>query len=95
MQVGAVSDFLFLTLSPKYELPKEEDGNPNKKPRTPIVCHKCGSMGHKAATCNLQPRDPAREARPQYPLRPLESVQCYKCKQMGHYANACTIRTVF
>lgn len=39
---------------PKYELPKEEDGNPNKKPRTPMICHKCGSIGHKAVTCTVQ-----------------------------------------
>jgi len=77
---------------PKYELPKDEDGNPNKKPRTPMICHKCGSVGHKASTCPIsQPRDVKD---PRTAPRPLESVTCFKCNQMGHYANKCTNRRV-
>jgi len=73
---------------PKYELPKEEDGNPTKKARTPMICHKCGSVGHKAATCTIHQRDVSKEANRTLP-RPLESVTCFKCGQKGHYANNC------
>jgi len=73
---------------PKYELPKDDDGNPNKKPRTPMICHKCGSVGHKAATCSVAPpHHTSREGRTA--PRPLETVTCFKCGQMGHYANHC------
>lgn len=42
--------FRITVCSPKYELPKDEE-QPGKKPRTPIICHKCGEAGHKAAYC--------------------------------------------
>jgi len=72
---------------PKYELPKDEE-NPNKKPRTPMICHKCGAVGHKAATCTVtQHKDLGKEGRSA--PRPLETVTCFKCGQMGHYANHC------
>lgn len=38
---------------PKYELPKGSEGdmsNPRRN-RMPVVCHKCGVAGHKAANC--------------------------------------------
>jgi len=74
---------------PKYELPKDDDNNnPNKKPRTPMICHKCGSVGHKAATCPvMQSKEPGRDGRSA--PRPLETVTCFKCGSMGHYANHC------
>jgi len=77
---------------PKYELPKEDDA-PGKKPRTPMICHKCGSVGHKAATCTVtQQKEAQKEARAG--PRPLDSVTCFKCSQMGHYANKCPNRRV-
>jgi len=79
---------------PKYELPKDtnDDGtNPNKKARTPMICHKCGSVGHKAATCPfVQQKEPGKDGRSA--PRPLETVTCFKCGQMGHYANHCSNR---
>lgn len=74
---------------PKYELPKDES-NPQKKPRTPMICHKCGAVGHKAASCTQA--TPKQE--PRNPPRPLDSVTCFKCGQMGHYANKCTNKRV-
>jgi len=77
---------------PKYELPKEDDGiSMGKKPRTPMICHKCGSVGHKAATCPIfQPKEPSKDGRSA--PRPLETVTCFKCGEMGHYANYCANR---
>eukprot|EP01119_Soliformovum_irregulare_P019681 TRINITY_DN6286_c0_g1_i2.p1 TRINITY_DN6286_c0_g1~~TRINITY_DN6286_c0_g1_i2.p1 ORF type:complete len:173 (-),score=7.39 TRINITY_DN6286_c0_g1_i2:62-580(-) len=70
---------------PKYELPKEDDGNPNKKARTPMICHNCGSVGHKAASCpQMEDKKDGRGS-----SRAVETVTCYKCGQLGHYANHC------
>jgi len=69
---------------PKYELPKDDE-QPGKKPRTPMICHKCGSVGHKASTCTVQ----TEKKEPRTAPRPLETVTCFKCGQMGHYANHC------
>jgi len=33
---------------PKYELPREDE---NFRGRTPVICHKCGAIGHKAISC--------------------------------------------
>jgi cleavage and polyadenylation specificity factor subunit 4 len=72
---------------PKYELPKDEE-NPNKKARTPMICRKCGSIGHKASSCPKLQKENTKEQRAA--PRPLETVTCFKCGQMGHYANHCT-----
>jgi len=75
---------------PKYELPKEDD-NPMRKPRTPMICHKCGSIGHKAISCPNSGAAPAYRELPERPnsSRTLDKVVCFKCGQMGHYANLC------
>jgi len=77
---------------PKYELPKDENENAGKKPRTPMICHKCGSVGHKASTCPLAQKEQPRDGRSA--PRPLETVTCFKCGQLGHYANHCNNRAV-
>jgi hypothetical protein len=45
---------------PKYELPRLSGDDPNSqsrlRTRTPVVCHKCGVAGHKAANCPDAPR---------------------------------------
>ncbi len=43
---------------PKYELPRDDTGTTGatayvKRPRTPMVCHKCGAAGHKVMNCPL------------------------------------------
>eukprot|EP00455_Lapot_gusevi_P003300 TRINITY_DN11357_c0_g2_i2.p1 TRINITY_DN11357_c0_g2~~TRINITY_DN11357_c0_g2_i2.p1 ORF type:complete len:306 (-),score=25.21 TRINITY_DN11357_c0_g2_i2:264-1181(-) len=73
---------------PKYELPAE-DG----RGVTPIICHKCGNSGHRAANCTVFP-DYYRHHR-NYPSRPLNEVTCYKCGEVGHYAHTCTNTRVF
>jgi len=82
---------------PKFELPKEDE---SKKLRTPVICHKCGSVGHKASAC---PQNKAKEIQPSNNVgnnannsnpRPLETVTCFKCGQLGHYANKCPNRRV-
>jgi len=80
----------------KYEDDKnivkdDDNSNPNKKARTPMICHKCGSVGHKAASCPIvQQKEPGKDGRSA--PRPLETVTCFKCGQMGHYANHCNNR---
>lgn len=81
---------------PKYELPRLSGDDPNSqsrlRTRTPVVCHKCGVAGHKAANCPDAPRPDMSQ--PRGPPRPLESVTCFKCGQMGHYANKCPNKRV-
>jgi len=74
---------------PKYELPKDEE---TKKTRTPMICHKCGMVGHKAATCPLTANEQKQTPDDKNGPRPLETVTCYKCGQVGHYANKCPNR---
>jgi len=74
---------------PKYELPKDEE---TKKTRTPMICHKCGMVGHKAATCPLTTNEQKQPSDDKNGPRPLETVTCYKCGQVGHYANKCPNR---
>eukprot|EP01120_Amphizonella_sp_Union-15-10_P010210 TRINITY_DN4064_c0_g1_i2.p1 TRINITY_DN4064_c0_g1~~TRINITY_DN4064_c0_g1_i2.p1 ORF type:complete len:285 (-),score=30.02 TRINITY_DN4064_c0_g1_i2:127-981(-) len=73
---------------PKYELPKEDE---TKKARTPVICHNCGSVGHKASAC---PSNNKLNKEAQANPRPLETVMCFKCTQLGHYANKCPNRRV-
>jgi len=49
---------------PKWEIPEHDDrllppgagnfGGGPMKFRSPIICHKCGNVGHKAANCTMQ-----------------------------------------
>ncbi len=54
---------------PKFELPDDQGGSTDEPrarqgKRTPIICHKCGQVGHKAAHCS----NPALELPPLFRL---------------------------
>jgi len=68
---------------PKFELPADDIEQISSIRKTPVVCRKCGVLGHKASNCPTH-KDEKTGERP-----PIETVTCYRCGKLGHYANKC------
>eukprot|EP01125_Pyxidicula_operculata_P014895 TRINITY_DN5012_c1_g3_i2.p1 TRINITY_DN5012_c1_g3~~TRINITY_DN5012_c1_g3_i2.p1 ORF type:complete len:185 (+),score=17.51 TRINITY_DN5012_c1_g3_i2:406-960(+) len=62
-------------------IPTLGDSDQPQKKAPVIICHKCGTIGHKANVCPNSTKN--------YSENRLETVTCHKCGQLGHYANKC------
>lgn len=74
---------------PKYELPRDEAGGQRAGTRAPLICNRCGQVGHRGNACRTNPGAPGLEREGSANLRPMSEVKCFKCGEIGHYADSC------
>ncbi|XP_052840333.1 uncharacterized protein LOC128254977 [Drosophila gunungcola] len=75
------------------------DMGPEKKRfkmQTPIRCHSCGKLGHKAIECRRRKAEERNETRAGHSngrstMMRERHVTCFKCGNVGHIASVCTM----
>jgi len=59
--------------------------------QTPIRCHSCGKLGHKAQgrKCRRRKAEVRNETKPVH-SNSRSAITCFKCGNVGHLASVCT-----